>query len=281
MPVGEQFCLRNSLARYFAQISRLLTRRHGCPRAPTVDANQQRQLCYGWRRAISLMAGCRSAGHQRLLAYRTSYDRLGAVQAGAVPGYAENSYCPKIRTSSFANAAKRCRMTCTDALPAIIPRHVFAAFIFTPVAHDVCWLGKSLPAGCHRVFAGRESPPQGTPTVAHEEAAEGIGVFGVPIEDEVSLAAKKPCSDGASASAECSVTIVARLPEITVPFFGQYALARSQSSRMETASPYRSRPQAVRGVDHLDHERRHARRPSSCGTVRPQTRIRVRGERHG
>jgi len=28
--------------------------------------------------------------------------------------------------------------------------------------------------------------------VAHEEAAEGIGVFGVPIEDEVSLAAKKP-----------------------------------------------------------------------------------------
>jgi len=32
-------------------------------------------------------------------------------------------------------------------------------------------------------------------------------------------------SDGASASAECSVTIVARLPEITVPFFGQYALA--------------------------------------------------------
>src|ERR1700687_4308978 len=28
--------------------------------------------------------------------------------------------------------------------------------------------------------------------VAHEDAAESIGVFGVPIEDEVSLAAKKP-----------------------------------------------------------------------------------------
>jgi hypothetical protein len=29
----------------------------------------------------------------------------------------------------------------------------------------------------------------------HEEAAEGIGVFGVPIEDEVSLAAKEPIVD--------------------------------------------------------------------------------------
>src|ERR1700674_106054 len=42
-----------------------------------------------------------------------------------------------------------------------------------------------------------------------------------------------PCSvvssDGASASAECSVTIVARLPEITVPFFGQYGDATRQA----------------------------------------------------
>jgi hypothetical protein len=33
-----------------------------------------------------------------------------------------------------------------DALPAIIPRHVFAAFIPCACCYEVCWLGESLPA---------------------------------------------------------------------------------------------------------------------------------------
>ena len=45
-------------------------------------------------------------------------------------------------------------------------------------------------------------------------------------------------SNGASASAECSITIVARLPEITIPFFGQYGLDAPRSSIHRHRQPW-------------------------------------------